>query len=57
MRHSILSLGFTKLIMAVVIVIMKSHIGHIHLKTATLQLIRYNIEATLLEIGLPNFLY
>ena len=47
-----LGLGFTKLRTAVVIVIMKLCIG---LKIVTSQLIRHNIEAILLKIGILKF--
>ena len=56
-RCSALGLGFTKPRTTIVIAIMKLYIGLIRLKTAILQLIRHNIEATLLEIGFSKFLY
>ena len=57
MRRNAFGLGFIKLTTVVAMAIMKSFISHCRLQTEICNLIKFNIEAKMLETGIPMFPY
>ena len=57
MRRNTFGLGFIKPKIVVVIAIIKLFIGYCQLQTETYNLIKFNIEVIILEIGILKFPY
>ena len=55
MRRNAFGLGFIKPTTAVTMAIMKLFISYCQLQTETCNLIKFNIEATMLEASIPKF--